>query len=239
MRAACTDTRALAPAVSVPAVLLANRWFASLPAPLQQALVAHTAQWSVEAGQAIGRQGAVPDVWFAVTAGAVKLVGHDDEGEQVVLDLLEPGQWFGSGPLLARQPQPYWVEALVASKLLTMRGSVLRQLQQVHPELASALAQLNWHAMERLMQRLQVVSAGSLEDKLGRVLATLARRFGCTADDDYCRIRLRLNQGELASLVRASRQRVNHLIMELLRRGELRRRDGYLEVRSARFASFG
>ena len=88
--------------------LRANDWFNSLPLQLQRALLKHCAVWHVPVHHTIATQGSVPDVWFGVAGGAVKLSICPPSGrEKTIVDLLEPGQWFGDVPLLSALPAPY------------------------------------------------------------------------------------------------------------------------------------
>jgi CRP-like cAMP-binding protein len=70
----------------------------------------------------------------------------------------------------------------------------------------------------------------ALRDRLLRLLAMLARRVGEPLGDGYCRLSIRISQGELASFVRSSRQRINKLMRELVQQGDVRVRGGRIEV---------
>src|SRR2546425_8734651 len=53
--------------------LRTNDWFSLLPLALQRALLQHCAIWHVPAHHIVVTQGSVPDVWFGLAAGALKL----------------------------------------------------------------------------------------------------------------------------------------------------------------------
>jgi CRP/FNR family transcriptional regulator, cyclic AMP receptor protein len=205
--------------------LLADPWFRTLTEELQLKLVQSAAVRQVPARMTLGRQGAVPEVWFAVAAGAVKVSSYSAEGRETVIDLLEPGQWLGDGPLLADEGQPYAAEAVAHSTLLVMRRAMLHNLLMGAPELGVALARLNWMRASRVMRHLHEQAEPLLEDRVRRFLNTLAKRFG-SEDAAGVQIELPLAQSDLALMVQGSRQRINAVLGRLERLGELRRGQG-------------
>jgi CRP-like cAMP-binding protein len=208
--------------------LRSNDWFNPLPLQLQRALLQRCAIWHVPAHHTLATQGAVPDVWFAVAAGAVKLSIHSPAERETIVDLLEPGQWFGDVPLLSGLPVPYEASTWAPSTLLLMRRSTLRELLAVHPELGAALLRLNWERSARLMDRL-VHQAEPLLDRRGRrLLSQLASRFG-VKDRHATRIALAMTQSQLALLLGSTRQRVNVLVNKLERLGEIQRSQQHIE----------
>lgn len=211
--------RVLAPAEE--RALLADAWFAALTPELQCAMLHASAVWHVPAGHSLGAQGAVPDVWFGLAAGAVHLSVCSEAGRETTLDLLEPGQWFGDAQLLDAQALPYGARTWAASTLLVMRRSSLRQLLAQHASLAIALARLNAQRNLRLAQRLSAQAEPLLQLRARRLLALLAERFGVRVAGGR-RIALSLTQAQLAQLMDASRQRVNEILGALEREAAVR-----------------
>jgi CRP/FNR family transcriptional regulator, cyclic AMP receptor protein len=205
-----------------------NDWFNPLPLQLQRALVQHCAIWHVPAHHTVATQGSVPDVWFGVAAGAVKLSICSPAGRETIIDLLEPGQWFGDVPLLSGLPAPYEARTWAPSTLLLMRRSTLRQLLAAYADLGPALQRLNWERSARLMDRLVQQGVPLLEDRARQLLSRLAGQFGVSGRD-ATRISLAMTQSQLGQLLGSSRQRVNDLVNKLERRGEIRRSRHYID----------
>lgn len=209
--------------------LLNDTWFSSLPLAVRQDLLQQSAIWHVPPRQVLGTQGSVPDVWFGIAAGGVTLSTSSSSSRETVLDLLEPGQWFGDAPLIARVPQPYSARTCAPSTLLLMRRSVLQNLLANHAEFDAALARLNWRRSERLMERLREQAVPSLPERTRQQLQVLARRFGIRMRSAI-RIGLPLTQAELGEVLGASRQRVNHVLHVLERAGTIRLAHPYIDV---------
>lgn len=201
--------------------LLANPWFASLAPELQCAMLHASAVWHVPARHDLCSQGAVPDVWFGLAAGAVYLSCVSPGGQETTLDLLEPGQWFGDMALLDAQPLAYSARTWAASTLLVMRRSSLRQLLGQHASFGTALARLNAQRNQRLLDRLGEQAEPLLHLRARRMLRLLAHRFGVNVPGGV-RIALPLTQAQLAQLMDASRQRVNEILGVLEREAAVR-----------------
>jgi CRP-like cAMP-binding protein len=201
--------------------LLANPWFGALAPELQCAMLRESAVWHVPVRHKLCSQGAVPDVWFGLAAGAVHLCATSEAGHETTLDLLEPGQWFGDMALLDAQPLPYAAQTWAASTLLVMRRSSLRQLLAQHPAMGTALARLNAQRNLRLLQRLGEQAEPLLHLRARRMLRVLAQRFGVRVPGGW-RIALPLTQAQLAQLMDASRQRVNEILGVLEREAAVR-----------------
>lgn len=209
--------------------LRANDWFNTLPLPLQRALLQHCAVWHVPAHHTVAMQGSVPDVWFGVAAGAVKLSIGSSSSRETVVDLLEPGQWFGDVPLLSGLPAPYEATTWAPSTLLLMRRSTLRELVAAHADMGPALLRLNWERSARLMERLVHQGEPLLERRARGLLSQLASRFGAK-HRDATRITLSMTQSQLALLLGSSRQRINELVNKIERHGEIRRSQQYIDL---------
>jgi CRP/FNR family transcriptional regulator, cyclic AMP receptor protein len=202
--------------------LRANDWFGRLPLQLQRAILKHCAIWHVPAHHALATQGSMPDVWFGVAAGAVALSIRSAARRATIVDLLEPGQWFGDAQLLDGTPTPYEARTWAASTLLLMRRSTLRELLAAHTEMGPALLHLSWKRSARLMERLADQGEPRLDDRAWRLLNRLANRFGYRTQD-VTRMTLSMTQSQIGTLVGASRQRVNEFLLRLERQGAIRR----------------
>ncbi|MEJ6022669.1 Crp/Fnr family transcriptional regulator [Ramlibacter sp. PS4R-6] len=209
--------------------LEANEWFGLLGDEVKADLLQHSAVLRLPAGRTVSSQGSVPEVWCAVAAGAVQVCTRSDAGAEVVLDLLEPGQWFGDVPLLSQRRLPYSVRTWQPSTLLLMRRNALLQVCARHPSLPPALAELNWELAQRIGQRAcDQVETSTLQRTFGSLRA-LGQRFG-TRVADGVRIEMPLTQSELARLAGSSRQRVNEALAQLQLQGRIRRGPGYIDL---------
>jgi CRP-like cAMP-binding protein len=195
-------------------------WFKGLDVQLQDAMVSQTMIWRVGHRRLLSSQGTVPEVWFGIASGAVRVTTLSADGKESVVDVLTAGEWFGDVPLLTTRSQPYSCHALGPCALLMMRRSTLRELIAKHPSLAEELARLNWENGLRVMDRQAAFMTQTLESRVRVLIATLGREIPSPLGRRA--LPEEINQAELASLVGASRQRFNQAMSNVTQRGQRR-----------------
>ena len=102
----------------------ANPWFRSLPPHAADALLEATVPVHITAGAFLFRQGDPMDAgspaFFGVASGALKLSVFNAEGDEAILTLVEPGNWFGGVSTLDQQPRGHCAIALEDSEVLAV-----------------------------------------------------------------------------------------------------------------------
>ncbi|WP_241517103.1 Crp/Fnr family transcriptional regulator [Roseateles puraquae] len=210
------------------AVLTASAWFRSLPDPLQAWMRAHLRERRLRPGERLFSRGDTPDGLYGLAQGLVRFTGVNEAGQEAVLVVLNPPQWFGEIALFDDEPRTHdaWAESAVT----------LWHVSQA--ELAALLAEQPawWRHFGRLLTQKIRASFTAVEDlvllapraRLARRLALMATGFG-TLDGQSLRV-LRVSQEQLASMLALSRQTVNQALKELEAAGALRRARGAVEV---------
>ena len=102
----------------------ANPWFRSLPPHVAEALLEATVPVQIAAGAFLIRQGdpldASSHAFFGVASGALKLSIFNADGDEAILTLVEPGNWFGGVSTLDQQPRGHCAIALEDSEVLAV-----------------------------------------------------------------------------------------------------------------------
>ena len=110
------------------------------------------------------------DTLFIIVRGQVKVSIMSEDGREVILSMLGPGDFFGEMSLLDGKPRSATVTAVVETELISLRRSeFLRLLEQV-PEIAlKLLAGLT----ARLRQADRKIESLALMDVSGRIAAAI------------------------------------------------------------------
>lgn len=95
------------------------------------------------------------------------------------------------------------------------------ELMALSGELRDALATLNCQRLRRMVKRCEERHALALPQRLAKQMQRLARQFGCPTAQGGVRIDLAVSQGDLASMVGGSRQRVNRALRQMQQLGML------------------
>lgn len=229
----------------------AGPWFAGLSPGLRQAILARAGVQRVRRGATLMRRGSVATDWVGVAGGALGLGSRARDGRVFTLDLLGPGDWYGDIALIDHHPVDLDIVAQTDSTVLLVERRDLQQLLQTQPELRAALLRLDCRRLRHMFRRIEEVQTLPLSARVALQLQRLLRQFGHPAQPDRPagqvappaprptpapppapqQIGLLLTQGDLASLLGASRQRINHALRQMQALGILGAVHGLIDVR--------
>ena len=215
-------------------------WFAGLSLGLRQAILARARVQRVRRGATLLRRGSEATDWVGVAGGALGLATRGRDGKPFTLDLLGPGDWYGDIALIDGSAVDLDIVAQAHSTVLLVSRGVLQQLLQQQPELRAALLMLDCRRLRHMFRRVEEVQTLALSQRVALQLQRLLRQFGqpLVADQPGAtrlqaqaqQIELTLTQGDLASLLCASRQRINGTLRQLQSLGILGASHGRIEV---------
>ena len=215
-------------------------WFAGLSLGLRQAILARARVQRVRRGATLLRRGSAATDWVGVAGGALGLSTRGRDGKPFTLDLLGPGDWYGDVALIDGSAVDLDIVAQAHSTVLMVDRNALQQLVQQQPELRAALLMLDCRRLRHMFRRLEEVQTLALSQRVALQLQRLVRQFGqpmvvdtpgqASRHGEAQQIELTLTQGDLASLLCASRQRINGTLRQLQGLGILGASHGRIEV---------
>ena len=164
---------------------------------------------SLQRGVVVFEEGAEPGEFYLVLAGRVAIAQESDDGRESLLAVLGPGELFGEMGFLDGSNRSAQARALEESRVLMVPYAELRLLYENNP---SAL----WSAVQLLSRRLRAMDRALSDTVFLDVMGRTAKRLlGMAGDRDE--FEMPLTQEELASMVGASRERVNKAIHAFVR----------------------
>ncbi len=178
-------------------------------------------------------EGDRPDVLYYIIKGSVSVLIEDEEGHEMVLAYLNPGDYFGEMGLFdSSQQRSAWVRARTDCELAEIGYTKFRQISAQFPEILFALA-------SQMAMRLRDTSrkAGNLAflDVTGRVagaLLDLARQPDAITHPDGMQIRI--TRQELGRIVGCSREMVGRVLKDLELQGLITARGKTMVIHGTR-----
>ncbi len=151
---------------------------------------------------------------FILLTGRARVLTSDSRGREVILAVLQPGDYVGEMSLIDNEPHSATVRAEVQTDMLILgRAEFARCL----PENSS----LSYAIMRGLVQRLRSadrqIESLALLDVYGRVARALLDM--AEIDGDKKIIRNKVSRQDLAKIVGASREMVSRVMKDLEERG--------------------
>lgn len=182
-----------------------------------------TSKLQLKKGEILFRQGDQADAVYIIKDGTLKAVRLTAEGEEAILHIIGIGETIGESALFRKgMLHPFTAVALEEVKVCSIARATFRQLLRANPEMAIQLIETLGERLYSAWGQMADFNSQTTEEKVLGTLIQLARQHG-EHHHQGIKIKLKLTQEELASIVGASRVMVSHAITELLKRGSISR----------------
>lgn len=172
------------------------------------------------------------DSVFFVDSGFVKLIRRSQDGKEVLISIIPPGQIFGEQALYIGGTRAVTAEVMQEGIIYEVPRATFLEFCEARPEVWSHLTELLIQRERELEQKIALLCLHDVEYRILYYLTGLAGTFGINAvnGQEYS---LPLSQSELASLIGATRETTSTTLNALARRGLLRLGRRLLIVQSA------
>ena len=176
---------------------------------------------AADPGQLIYTAGEDAHRLFVVAVGAVKIVRHTLRGKDVLLEILGPGEPFGSMAILGDTVYADTAEAKSTGCILAINAQQFDRLLRKHGSIAVATLHIVSERLQRAYESVRMAIALSAEQRLAAELLALAARNG-KQEDTMVRITLPLARQELADKIGVTIETVSRIVSVLERQGVLK-----------------
>ncbi|MBN1210744.1 MAG: Crp/Fnr family transcriptional regulator [Myxococcaceae bacterium] len=180
-------------------------------------------------GEVIFHQGDVGTSLFIVRKGQVAIRLSSDEGKEVILALLDRGDFFGELALLDEEPRSTDAVAREEADLLSLQREDFRRFLEERPQVGMKLLSALSRLVRRVTQLVHDTTFLDARTRLVRVLLELAQHQGKPAADGVV-ITQRLTQSELANLCGLTRESTNKWLRFYVREGLLSYEGGQITL---------
>jgi CRP/FNR family transcriptional regulator, cyclic AMP receptor protein len=154
------------------------------------------------------------DVVYLLVQGSVKIYVDQLDGSEVILAFLGPGDTFGEMGLVGSAGRSASVLTLEKCDCLVMDQAAFQRTLQAMNRLSYNLVRLVSRRLRLANEQIQALSTLDVRGRVARQFLAFAQRYGEPEGDNQIYIPLRLTQSDIASLVGASRERVNQVIVD-------------------------
>lgn len=212
----------VAPSVPDGRGLLSSPLLSGLPPEVVTEFLEMAVRRAFPGGAHLFAEGEHGDGLFLLVSGKVKVTRPGPDGKDIICTIAGPGNLLGELTVFdggCRHADATAVRDTVAAWVATsaMRGWLGR-----HPVASFRMMRLLAERVRQVNDRLEDASGVDVATRVARALVEQGGRFGWPSPDGL-RFSLDLNQDELAHHVRASRERVNQILVDFARRGWVRR----------------
>ncbi len=165
-------------------------------------------------------EGSPADNLLFLESGLVKIYKRGEDSKEIILQIVSPGQLFGEQALGSDQLRPSSAEILQDGVIYVIPRPVFLRVCDQRPDFWRDITTLLTDRNRQLEKKIELLCLRDVEYRILFYMADLARTFGAKAGGaEYS---IPLSQGELASLIGATRETTSTTLNALARRGVIR-----------------
>lgn len=169
-------------------------------------------------GETIYRQGDISTLLRVVVTGNVKLAAHTKEGESVLLEMLQPGNFFGNPSAAGKDVYNETAETQTSSCILSIRLSDFRETMNRYPSVAMSVLDITTNRLSESRQRIQHLSTLPVTKRIAHILVSLSNKFG--EQHQYgLLIQLPLSRKDLADMAGTSTETASRIMSQFQQDG--------------------
>ena len=169
--------------------------------------------------------------FYVIASGKVKIALTSPEGKELILRRLTAGGFHGELALLDDEPRSADAVATEPTVQLVLQRDAFRQFLNDHPNVATTLLGTVSRYLRSNAELIQDATFLDVPARLARVLLELASKPGATdLPPAGAIIPDRMKQGELASLVGATRESINKWLGSFERQGLISYEKGQITI---------
>jgi CRP-like cAMP-binding protein len=157
------------------------------------------------------------DSFFMIVQGRIKVTILGDDGREVILSMLGPGDFFGEMALLDNEPRSASAIAAEESELLSLSRADFQGVATKR-SITGALIKVLTARLRRANHQISTLALLDVYGRVARVILDMAREEGRRLKDGRIAFRRATHQ-EIANRIGTTRETVTRMLKDLERQG--------------------
>ncbi|WP_200173459.1 cAMP-activated global transcriptional regulator CRP [Ectothiorhodospira shaposhnikovii] len=188
-----------------------------MPDPALDKLLAHCHRRQYPARSTIIHAGDQPETLYYIIQGSVSVTMEDEQGHEIVLAYLNPGQFFGEMGIFASQARSAVVISRTATETAEIHYPKFLDLAMQDPQIMFLLATQLAARLRETSRKVIDLAFLDVTGRIARTLMELAQQPDAMTHPDGMQIRI--TRQELAKIVGCSREMAGRVLKELEEKG--------------------
>jgi CRP/FNR family cyclic AMP-dependent transcriptional regulator len=162
-------------------------------------------------------EGSPADIIFFIESGLVKTYKRGPDNKEIILQIIGAGEMFGEQCLGSESSRTMAAEVLQEGVIYVIPRDIFLRVCEKRPDLWREISGVLTVRKRQLEKKIELLCLHDVEYRILYYMAELARSFGVKVNGAEHSIPL--SQGELASLIGATRETTSTTLNLLARRG--------------------
>jgi CRP/FNR family transcriptional regulator, cyclic AMP receptor protein len=151
---------------------------------------------------------------YYIIDGSVSVILEDDEGKEVVITYLNPGDFFGEMGLFEKgNSRSAWCRARTSAEIAEISYEKFNQYIRLHPEIVFTIGQQMAHRLRNTTRKVGDLSFYDVTGRIARTLIDLSRQPDAMTHPDGMQIKI--TRQEIGRLVNCSREMAGRVLKTL------------------------
>ena len=159
-------------------------------------------------GQVIFQKGDPGTSMMAVLSGRVRISAYSEDGREIILNMVDPGQLFGEIALLDGKERSADATAMGKTELLILDRRDFLPFLEKNPKSAVQLIEVLCDRLRRTSEMVESIAFLDFGARLARLLVQMSEHYGKETEQGLL-IDIRISQADLGNLIASTRESVN------------------------------
>jgi CRP/FNR family transcriptional regulator, nitrogen oxide reductase regulator len=155
---------------------------------------------------------------YAIATGRVKLTRVTQSGKNILLDILAPGEFFGSLVVDAKDEYPETAESLTDTCILSIGAEEFQRIMLLHPSIAVRVMQALSERLKNAHEAVRQLSAYPVEKRIAYTLLQLGAKLGEKQEIGLL-IQVPLSREDLADMTGTTTETASRVISQFQKDG--------------------
>ncbi|MEJ2348330.1 MAG: Crp/Fnr family transcriptional regulator [Anaerolineales bacterium] len=155
---------------------------------------------------------------YVVAEGKVKLMRHTWAGKDVMLDMLAPGEFFGSLSTLRHDQYPDTAQSQTAACVLSIESEEFRDILKDYPQVALKVLDITSERLKSAHETIRQLSVFSVERRIAHTLLKLGEKLG-QQDKVGLLIQVPLSRDDLAEMTGTTTESASRVMSQFQKDG--------------------
>lgn len=158
------------------------------------------------------------EFFFMILEGRIKVTILGDDGREIILSVLGPGDFFGEMALLDNEPRSATAIAAEESELLSLHRTDFQTVLSDNRNILGSFIKILTSRLRRANHQISTLALLDVYGRVARVILEMAREEGKRLKDGRIAFRRATHQ-EIANRIGTTRETVTRMLKELERQG--------------------
>lgn len=183
-----------------------------------EAMIAEAVLRRYSAGQSVFEQGEEAREFFVLTEGRLKVTQLTEDGHQVMIRIVTPGDLFGIAKVLRRPDYPGTATAAVDSAALAWPMCHWSRFIESHAPLAVSAMQTVGQRLQESHERLREMATEEVERRVAHTVLRLVQQSGCK-EPGGIRIDFPISKQDIAEMSGTTLHTVSRILTSWVAKG--------------------